>query len=275
MSKISAKLKPKRKAALVEPPEPGTRALTTGLISHWKMDQSSGSRTDSHGTNLLTQVGSVLSGTGKFSICANFEAGDAAWLSRASNATLQCGNIDWTFAAWLQLESKVTSGTILAKDNDTAGNREFNFLYSQTVDRWAIRMFKATDVAAVANADNFGVVPLATWCFVVAWHDSVNDTINIQVNNGAVNSVPTGGPAQAAGSAEFRVGNTGRSVPSYFDGLIDSLSFWKRTLSAYERTALYNGGNGLDYEAFASVEEPSGTGGANLKNRLGLRVLGL
>ena len=48
------------------------------------------------------------------------------------------------------------------------------------------------------------------------------------------------------GSATFHLGCNEEGL-SYLNGRLDSVSIWKRVLTASERTQLYNAGNGLDY----------------------------
>ena len=76
-----------------------------------------------------------------------------------------------------------------------------------------------------------------TWYFIVIWHDSVNDTINIQVNNGAVDTLAhtTG---VFSGTAPFRIGQ--HSDTSYMDGRVDAVGWWKGVLTQLERTQAYN-----------------------------------
>jgi hypothetical protein len=80
----------------------------------------------------------------------------------------------------------------------------------------------------------------------VAWHDSVGNTINIQVNNGTADSAAHN-LGVFYGTAPFAIGARDAAAADYWDGLIDEVGFWKRVLTADERTTLYNGGNGLAY----------------------------
>jgi YD repeat-containing protein len=76
-----------------------------------------------------------------------------------------------------------------------------------------------------------------------AWHDAGADTINIQVNNGSVDSTAwTLGVYD--GNAPFNIGRIGGDSPSYHDGAIDEVVLYKRVLTLDERTWLYNGGGG-------------------------------
>lgn len=52
--------------------------LLTSLIAHWKLDEASGTRNDSHGTNHLTDNNTVTTATAKLG--TNAAQFTAAWL---------------------------------------------------------------------------------------------------------------------------------------------------------------------------------------------------
>jgi len=222
-------------------------ALTNNLISYWKLDEASGTRYDSHGTNDLADNGTVTSATGKLGAAGDFEVDNIEYLSIASNSSLNTGDIDFTFSAWVRLESKGANRFIIAKDHITSGQREYALYYSSVADRFRFELHSATDSATNVTANALGSPALSTWYFIVAWYDSAADMMYIQVNNGTVNSAAKG-TLQAGSSAEFRIGArqyTGLVQP--FDGLIDEVGFWKRVLTSDERTQLYNSGSALPY----------------------------
>ena len=39
------------------------------------------------------------------------------------------------------------------------------------------------------NANALGLPRIGTWCFAVGWRDCVNNTLNIQVNNGTISGM--------------------------------------------------------------------------------------
>jgi hypothetical protein len=228
-------------------------ALADSLISFWELEAASGTRNDSHGSNHLTDNNTVAQAAGKVGNCADFELANSEYLSCASNATLQMGDIDFTIAAWVNLETKSQDMQIVAKDVDTPGSsRDYtlDFALASLMFRFYINGGGAPDLI-VSSADLFDPA-LATWFLLVAWHNAAADTLNLQVNNGTPNSHTTSGTVPQTSSAEFRIGARAyASFEGYFDGLIDQVGIWKRVLTSDERTALYNGGNGLAYAAFA------------------------
>lgn len=221
-------------------------ALIDNLISHWKLDEASGNALDAHGSNDLTDNNTVGSASGKLNGARDFESGSSEWFSIGDNTDLSTGDIDFAFAAWVQLESKPGGAiNIVAK---RGGSLEYAVRYDGATDRFDF--FVTSDgtggTLSLVRADNLGSPSTATWYFVMAWHDATANTINIQVNDGTVDSQSHSGGV-FDGSNDFGMGAYSGGLEPW-DGLIDSVSFWKRVLTSGERTQLYNSGAGLDYD---------------------------
>lgn len=230
-------------------------ALSDNLVAYWSLGEASGTRYDDHGSNDLTDH-SVGSGTGKIGTCADFERTSDQYLSSASNSDLSTGDIDFTFACWVTLESKDAGlywRPIFTKESGSGSGREWALIYDYGSDRFYMFVWKSgpTDVSVVANS--FGSPSTGTWYFIVARHNAATDTLSICVNDGAVDSTAVGGSLQAAGTAEIRMGSVQWNVgDDFWDGLIDEFGFWKRCLTAGEITELYNSGSGRDYSYIIS-----------------------
>ena len=216
----------------------------TNLVSNWNLNEASGDALDTHGSNPLTETGGIIDATtGKVSGARDFEAGDTEYFTTADNADLSTGDIDFSFAMWFQVESDI-SGALVSKNS---GGGDFEYLLQYMANEDKLRLYLASG-AGNANAtsvqhDDFGMLSLGTWYFAVAWHDSVANTINIQINNGTVTSA-----AYTFGSWDSaHPFNMGNYLGEHFDGLIDEAAFWKRVLTPTERTQLYNSGSGLAY----------------------------
>ena len=242
-------------------------SLLVGLESWWALDESSDGtgavvRVDSHGTNDLTDNGTTPSTTGKVNLATQHTNAVPDWLSHVSNASLQAGDIDFAFACWVYLDNKTTSQFFVSKDDTIpVGDREYAIQYQLGTNRFRFVVFTAVDVGEFSDANTLGSPAVATWYLIIGWHDSVANTVNIQVNNGAVDSVATSGPLQAAGAAEFQIGardNLGSRA--LLDGRVDEVGFWKRILTVAERTALYNAGAGVYYPDIGKQYLVSGVG---------------
>lgn len=232
-------------------------SLTDNLISFWELEEASGNRNDSHGANHLTDNNTVTQSAGKVGNAAHFAAASSEYLNRADNASLSVGDIDFSLCAWVYLDSKPGfKGDIVGKhDSD---DLEYDIRWHNGTDRFEFRIAGGTGPVngQSITANSFGAPSTVTWYFIVAWHDSVANTINIQVNDGTVDNVAfTFGSYDSA--APFRIGAL-TDFSEYFDGRIDQVGFWKRILTAAERTELYNSGAGRSY-AYISGPAPPGT----------------
>jgi len=229
-------------------------SLLTGLISYWRLNEASGAvREDTHGTNDLTPSGVVPPGqiTGKVDdggFAANF-ATPSGVLFHIDNTDLSTGDIDFTIAGWFYISDKTAVRHFVARWKEPGNQREYQIYYSPGNDRININVSSDGSNAPGVAANGFGSPPLNTWFFIVAWHDSVANTLNIQINNGS-----TDGIAHSAGvlnsTAQFQLGaSTELSSISdfYHKGRIDAVGFWKKVLTSTERAKLYCGGHGKDY----------------------------
>jgi hypothetical protein len=226
-------------------------ALSTSLISHWKLSDL----TDEVGGNTLTNNNVVTFVAGKVGNAANFVAASSQFLSKADNAALSTGDIDFTFSAWVKFTTLGTNNPqIIAKDSD-ASNRDYNLDFYHVPNAFRFYINGGSVIIQSTKTD----LTTGVWYFVVAWHDSVANTINIQVNNGTIDSAATANTAPSDSAATFCIGaRTYATFEGYFDGLVDEVSFRKRTLTAAERSVLYNSGNGLAYPWMGLIAAISG-----------------
>lgn len=223
-------------------------SLNTNLIAYWKFDEASGTRADSEPTGTpqdLSDSTTVPSTTGKISNGGAFEYDDAEYVSRADSAdmSLAGGDQSFTVAAWVNLESKPAfAGGIVCKNSDAGNGTEYNLFWDADTDRFSFRIGNGSSSTTVP-ANTLGAPSLSTWYLLVAWHDGPGDTIYIQANNGAADPIAWVGGTQDAGT-DLRIGAYSFNPGFAFDGIIDEVGFWKRTLTVDERTELYNAGTG-------------------------------
>jgi hypothetical protein len=238
-------------------------ALTDNLISFWELEEASGAtRNDSHGTNHLTNTtagggSEVLQGTGKVGNCANLEQGTTDLFTRADNASLSAAGTDFTWCAWVNFESKpVTLAGIISKAGGSAAVMEYDVRWDAASDRFMLYVGGGIGYENVV-ANNFGAPALSTWYFVVAWVDTVGNTLNIQVNNGTADSASFSDTIPDT-TVQLQIGGAGVGPLYTWDGLIDQVGFWKRVLTSDERAFLYNAGAGRSYAAIVAGEGGGG-----------------
>ena len=218
---------------IIEATDP-TLKLARYKLAHTTTQQASGARF----SDLLDRIGHP-----KARVAAQFTRANSESLSIGDNTDLSTGNIDFTLAAWVYLDSKPGAGAFMAiAGKYVSPNREYRLIWDSVDDRFKFQVSDTGANAVTVIASTFGAPALGTWYLVKGWHDSVANTINIQINDGAVDS----GAHSAGvydGTAGFEIGAANTS--STWDGRLMCVGFWKSVLSSTLRTTLYNYGSPL------------------------------
>lgn len=232
-------------------------ALTTNLVAYYACDEASGNLIDALGSNNLTDHNSIGAASGRVNGGRDFEASSSQYASHADSATFSRGDTDFTIAAWFNLESAPDESTIVSKWDEGGADYEYSLFWFG-----GLKFFVQPNPGQFPAAAWGGSFSTGTWYHVVAWHDATNDELGIAVNDGTpvTQSHATG---VRDGAADFAVGYCqGGASNRYFDGIIDEVGLWSRVLTSGERTALYNGGNGITYPfSTGGVRRAALTGG--------------
>lgn len=228
--------------------------LTNSLIAEWKLNEASGSATDSEPTGTaqtLTASGSPVSATGKLNNARQFVKASSQTLAASDSADLSTGNIDFSISCWVYMDTKpaIIMG-IATKGNQTgaASGYEWALYWDNSTDRFS---FSVSDGATqhTVRADGLGAPSTATWYYIAAWHDAAGDTINIQCGTAATLSGSPNSTVHSTGSFDSATPLTVGEVfgsSRFWDGRIDEIKFWKRALSGSDVTSDWNGGAGIE-----------------------------
>lgn len=228
-------------------------------VAAWTLDEASGTRADSVGSNDLADNNTVGSASGKFGNAGDFEASASEYLSIADNTDLSMGDVDFTIRAWAQLESD-NHGCVVGKIGG-GGNRAYQIQYIAGVGfRFAVTSDGAT--YNIVTASNFGLASTGVWYLIHVWHDSTANEIGISINAGTANTLSHSGGV-FDGNADFRIGSQVEDS-LHWDGLIDDVVILKGyVLDATERTEDYNSGTGVAFADWA------GGGGSSVSPLIG------
>jgi hypothetical protein len=228
-------------------------SLLTGLVSYWTMDGAAdGPETDVNGSNNLTDnSGNVGSAGGIINTCRYFVTTPGQFLTHASNSDLQVTG-DFTFTAWVYFFALTTDSIVISKDIDSPVNsRDYTVVM---ISAGPLLRFYINGGAAGALVDSSATLSANTWTFVRVWFDSTAQTLNIQVNNGTVDSTNIGSSVPQVSSAPFEIGARAYSgFEQVMNGAVDEVGFWKRVLTSGEGTTLYNSGAGYPYSSFGGT----------------------
>jgi hypothetical protein len=217
--------------------------LLTGLVSHWKMDETTGNRVDSHGDFDMVPAGTVGYDTGVLGNCATFVTGEANYLLVPNNAALLAISFpSLTVAGWFYIPTAYADvSAILDKRADFYLHVDASGLYLSVADSGPGLV--AVDYNVTINAD--------TWYFVAARVDMAGDRkARVKLNDGdwQVSGIAlTAGQVIQNGVNYMSTNRTGSATAKHGTCWYDSISLWTRALQDSEIDLLYNEGAGLDY----------------------------
>lgn len=229
----------------------GGGAPTTDLVSLWELSEASGTRSDSEGSNDLTDGNTVGQATGKVGNCADFETSNSErlYINDADQSGLSFTG-DFSFTGWFNRESDLGSNEIVFSkwSNWTQDALSEYYLGVGSDDKLTIYVSNNGTSYSGATASTFGALSTGTWYFFFAYYDHSESEIGISVNNGTVDTASFTGPLNNS-TNKFALGalydDWAGSWLFHFDGTIDQVRAYSRKLDSSEVTTLYNSGNGL------------------------------
>lgn len=212
------------------------------------MDEPSGTRRDSirqPGNDLIDNAlvtGNL--GPANFNRSSQFTVASSKFLSCPSNNSLQVSAFDFTWAFWMFLDANNINQVIIGKDIDSpTASRDYTVECVSNTFKFYTNGGSFSQTVTAAET-----LSASVWYFVVAWNDSIAQTLNISINNAA----PTVGVSYTSippySATDLNIGRRAYAgFQEYFGGRICRMGFWKRKLSTLEISVLYNNGYGLSY----------------------------
>lgn len=218
--------------------------VITSLVSYWSLDEASGNRADSHGSNTLTDNNTVGSAAAVVSNGASFNAASSESLTVADNASLDLTGLSFTYAFWVDT-TMTPAGEVglIVKDGDV--------LITMT-DSFTVTFSVFDSVSSFTQAAHGSLVNDGNPHFVVCQYNHATDKkARVSVDDGAYAVAGTGlanGPAHTSSSLGFGTYAGGQ----FFTGVLDEAGFWTKAISDAEKTWLYNAGAGRSYAAIVA-----------------------
>jgi len=219
-------------------------ALTTNVISYWKLD---GNSNDASSTNNGTDHTISYNTTyGKINQGALFN-GSSSYIQTA-DAYEYSGLSTMTITAWVKLTD---AGNDIIFDKGTyATNYHWSYLFNINGGYDFLTIYPTDGSGtSVSFADNTKLVNDGNWHFVaVSFQGST--AVNFYVDGINVKTLTTSVPANSAVNTytgSIGSDNNSQFAKSYFNGDIDEVGIWSRVLSGAEIKQLYNASCGLQY----------------------------
>ncbi|MBD3293789.1 MAG: hypothetical protein GF393_12770 [Armatimonadia bacterium] len=213
------------------------------IPSHcWSLDDTTGTRADAVGGVTLIPVNTPGVAPGVLNNAVDFNRLNQQYLYANNPAPLQMGDIDFTISLWVRLDDLDNDYAFITK-RDTS-NAEYGVRYRKNISFEGFEFFvhDGSNLIIMQNT-TVGKPAANVWYHICCWHDSSDDTLNMQVNNGNVHSMShTTGVTTS--NAVFSIGRDG-SAGLYMNGRIDDVKIWKyHILSTSERTQNFSAGLG-------------------------------
>lgn len=211
--------------------------LLTGLVSYWKLDESSGNALDSVGSNHLSLTGGVTQGAaGKIGTAYTFNGSTG----RLNLASAVIGTLPFTVSFWMKGTGAVSLERILSIK--AANNNNLYSIYSDAIGRPVAQHWDGSQAIATFGS----VAKNGNWNHIVALFTS-NSSRSITMNNAAFVTETTAQNALTVTLTQIAYFNFNSLDQQYYNGSLDEIGIWNRILTADEITELYNSGSGKTY----------------------------
>jgi hypothetical protein len=229
-----------------------TTNFDNSLVGWWRMDDtnSSGDVVDYMGRNNGSKVGGVVinSSSGRF--------GNGSWFDGVNdyilfnNSKLPRVNNSFSFSAWLN--PNPNSGNKVIYVSGSLGN-QYWYLRLDSSNRLIFHKYAGTGYTATK-----GFISDDGWHYAVVTYDELNNNLSFYVNGSYKSSSTPESFNTSIGSSYL-----GRDVPQAdnlpWNGTIDEVMIFNRSLSLAEIKALYNASANKYYNNFTSLSEGTHT----------------
>lgn len=228
------------------PFSPGGSVTIQDLWAHWKMN-GSGNAADSAGSSRdLTENGTVPNGVGKI----NGRRGVFTAANYFERAVSDFDSTkDLTITLWYYCQNATPGDMFFIKcHNDGVADR-FGFwvIFDQASDK----IFLTVDTDSATNCGKAIVLSAGVWFHLICTYDGTTGDMAVYIDNGTPETDTFGGAAGGATNIMYVGSTDGGAVPAD-QAYIDDLRIYNRVLTAKERAAIYNSGNGTEANAITS-----------------------
>jgi hypothetical protein len=216
--------------------------VLTGLVSWWSLNETTGTRADSHGSNDLD----VISGTTYRSAVVGNGIdlnGTTSWVGKDVPTGLGAGATSFSFCCWANFDALNASNTVASV---ATGGVPTNWGWLMFSAYTAIRFYVGVGAASpYVEATTFGALSTGTNYLLYGEYNSATGNLGISVNAGTLDTASAGGTPNSI-TEPFFLGIL-EVLGYHMDGVVDEAAFWSRVLTSEEITGIYNSGSGAGY----------------------------
>jgi hypothetical protein len=228
---------------------PATLSLpqSGSIVSRWKLNEASGSRADSVGSNTLTDNNTVTAAAGQFGEnAADFEKDNSEYLSIAdgSQSGLDLAG-NFTFSVWINLESAPATNALMSyftKWGSTAATESYLLEYVDESGTKKFRYVLENSSGQVTVGTKAYTMSTSTWYLVTIVVTPATPVAKLYINGASQGNFSNSSSSATSirnGTGAFNLGRREAGI-NYFDGLLQDGVLWSLALSDAEVTALYD-----------------------------------
>jgi len=212
------------------------------LVSYYKLDESSGTVLDAHGSNDGTNNGATPNVAGKINTAYDFDgSNDYISISDSTNALKTA--TDGSVSLWFKTDTVSAQKVLIASSDSSSTGTPYFFVGINNQQLYLSGNDGTNNVEYTGN-----VLSTGTWYHAVWTNDGTNNNFYL---NGVLQSktLVTGVAGKwfgdITGTDTFTIGTIDRQTDyAPWDGLIDEVSIFNKSLSQAEVFELYNGTKG-------------------------------
>lgn len=218
-------------------------SLTDSVIDHWRLNNTL-DWTGIFGHNFSTTGTPTNDASGKFQQAVLLQSAGFDALQQSANAFNAAVHASFSIQLWAKSSADSVESSIIAiADGNGAGfalgknnNDQLKFSYGNDGTGYPDSVTSGGSL----NMDG------TTYNHIVAVRDASAGLIKIAFNGNPFETSSTSTLALGTGG-NLKIATNNGVFAQYWDGSIDSVTFWDRALTQAEATQLWNSGAGLDW----------------------------
>ncbi|KKM96635.1 hypothetical protein LCGC14_1176100, partial [marine sediment metagenome] len=222
-----------------------TEALNVDLVACYKLDGLSGDVIDSQGDNNGTNSGATRGATGILNFSFDFESDDSDFVNLTDMDELS-GVDEFSVSLWVNPEVMQTTDVLITQGTST----EIDSAFLLRVFASGLVDLIIWNTGGTPSQINNLVVVAGEWSHIVASYNGTNTTLYVNNTISAI-GVLTGNIRNSP--QNVTLGSWNNNV-NFYDGLMDEVFIWNRSLSSSEVSDLFNNATAITCtNAFAPI----------------------
>lgn len=206
---------------------------TDGLVSQYKLDESSGDFIDSIGGYNLSNGGVDYQATGIDGYAGDWELGDVDQANVSDNAA-QSFSTAWTINLWIKPESLPGWQALATKWKDGGGMYAYGLFIQDTTNLFHVAI--SSDGSAQSSVQTTQAMVLGSWQMVTGRYNGSQLTV---FYNGTYSNQLNFATGTYDSNRPFMLGAHSDGASASYDGLMDEVTLWNRALTPDEIMDLY------------------------------------